>query len=260
MRYMKLLSNFLRLSPLFRDSTYRHHQHLTRMSSSSTGTTAKFQNPKFVPKQVNDYVLQHGYSETSVAEELRLETAKHPWSVMMGDPIEASMFKVLLPAIGAKKVVEVGVYTGYTTLIMAEAMGPEGKVVACDVSEEFTNIGKPYWEKAGVTDRIDLRIAPATETLQKLLDEGNGGQFDFAFIDADKKTYKVYYELLLRLIRKNGIIAIDNVLWSGKVLDDNFQDEDTVALRELTEWVHNDDRVEHVMLPFADGVTLVRKK
>ena len=153
---MRLLSSFLRLSSLFRRRNHyqQYPYYLTTMSASSptTGTptstgpttTAKFQNPKFVPKQVNEYVLKHGYSETSVAEELRIETAKHPRSVMMGDPIEASMFKVLLPAIGAKNVVEVGVFTGYTTLIMAEAMGPEGKIVACDVSDEFTSTASRY--------------------------------------------------------------------------------------------------------------------
>jgi predicted O-methyltransferase YrrM len=179
----------------------------------------------------------------------------------MGDPVEAAMFSVLLPAIGAKRVIEVGVFTGYSTLIMAQALGPEGKILALDVNEDFVSIGKPYWEKANVSDRIDLRIAPAGETLQQLLDEGQEGTFDFAFIDADKTNYKLYYELLLKLIRRNGIIAIDNVLWGGRVLDtDNFQDDETVALREISEYVYKDERVEHAMLPFADGVTLVRKK
>eukprot|EP00187_Rhodella_violacea_P010765 CAMPEP_0174913286 /NCGR_PEP_ID=MMETSP0167-20121228/80239_1 /TAXON_ID=38298 /ORGANISM="Rhodella maculata, Strain CCMP736" /LENGTH=226 /DNA_ID=CAMNT_0016158001 /DNA_START=118 /DNA_END=798 /DNA_ORIENTATION=+ len=226
------------------------------MSSSN----AKFQNPNFVTKNVNDYVLRVGFRETPIAEELRLATANHPRGGMMGDPTEAAMFKVLLPAIGAKNVIEVGVFTGYSTLVMAEALGQEGKILALDYNEEFVSIGRPYWEKAGVADRIDVRIAPAGDTLQKLLDEGQEGAFDFAFIDADKTNYKTYYEIILKLLRKNGIIAIDNVLWYGKVLDQNIQDEDTVALREISEYVFRDERVEHVMLPFADGVTLVRKK
>jgi predicted O-methyltransferase YrrM len=233
---------------------------LTKMSSSSS-STAKFENPKFVPKQVNDYVLNVGFRETSIAKELRLVTANHSRGIMMGDPVEAALFSVLLPAIGAKRVIEVGVFTGYSTLIMAQALGPEGKILALDINEDFVSIGKPYWQKANVSDRIDLRIAPAGETLQQLLDEGQEGTFDFAFIDADKTNYKLYYELLLKLIRRNGIIAIDNVLWGGRVLDtDNFQDDDTVALREISEYVYKDERVEHTMLPFADGVTLVRKK
>jgi predicted O-methyltransferase YrrM len=236
---------------------------LTQLFSSNNKNTmlnAKFQDPKFVPKQVNDYVLRVGFHESSVAEQLRLETAKHERSRTMGDPIEASMFKVLLPAIRAKKVIEVGVFTGYTTLIMAEAIGPDGKIVALDVSEEYTNIGKPYWEQAQVSERIDLIIAPASDSLQELLDKGEEGTYDFAFIDADKGGYKIYYELLLKLLRKDGIIAIDNVLWGGRVLDADINDDDTVALREISNHVHLDNRVEHVMLPFADGVTLVRKK
>lgn len=207
-----------------------------------------------------------GFNETPVAKELRLATAQHPWSVMMGDPAETAMFKVLLPAIGAKKIIEVGVFTGYTTLVMAQAIATDdetSKIVALDIQDEFVSIGKPYWEKAGVDKKIDLRLGPAAESLQKLLEEGEGqaGTFDFAFIDADKTNYKVYYELLLKLIRKNGIIAIDNVLWKGRVMDtENHNDDDTVALREINKYVQADDRVESVLLPFADGVTLVRKK
>lgn len=139
---------------------------------------------------------------------------------------------------------------------MAEAIGPDGKVVALDVSEEYTNIGKPYWEQAQVSERIDLIIAPALDSLQELLDKGEEGTYDFAFIDADKGKYKIYYELLLKLLRKDGIIALDNVLWDGKVIDADINDVDTAALREISKHIHLDDRVEHVLLPFADGVTL----
>lgn len=231
-------------------------------TTTTTIATAKFENPKIISKEINDYCLQIGHNESSVAEKLRLETAKHPRCRMMGDPIEASLFKILLPAMGAKRVIEVGVFTGYTTLVMAEAIGPKGRIVACDINEEFVNIGKPFWEQLGpkVAKRIDLRIAPASETLRGLIEDGQEDMYDFAFVDADKTSYKIYYELLLRLIRPNGIIAIDNVLWSGKVLNEEVDDEDTVALREMNEYVFQDERVEHVLLPFADGVTLVRKK
>eukprot|EP00545_Synedropsis_sp_CCMP1620_P005743 CAMPEP_0119015824 /NCGR_PEP_ID=MMETSP1176-20130426/11673_1 /TAXON_ID=265551 /ORGANISM="Synedropsis recta cf, Strain CCMP1620" /LENGTH=239 /DNA_ID=CAMNT_0006969147 /DNA_START=101 /DNA_END=820 /DNA_ORIENTATION=+ len=231
---------------------------LPRRNNSST---AKFNNPKFVSKAVNDYTLQWGFHETSIAERLRLETANHARSVMMGDPTEAALFSILLPAMGVKKVIEVGVFTGYTTLIMAQSLGEEGTIVALDVSEEYCAIGKKYWKEAGVDGKIDLRIAPAQDSLQAmLLEKGEEGTYDFAFIDADKTNYKNYYELLLKLLRPNGIIAIDNVLWGGRVLDESVTDDDTVALREMSKHVYEDERVEHVLLPFADGVTLVRKK
>jgi len=223
--------------------------------------TPKFADPKFVAKDVNDYVLKLGFRESDPVEKLRLATASHPRSVMMGDPIEAAMFGVLLPAMGAKKVVEVGVFTGYTTLILAQAVGADGKVIALDVTDEYAAIGKPYWEQAGVADRVDLRVAPAADSLRAMISNGESGTVDFAFIDADQASYEEYYELLLKLLRKDGIIAIDNVLWSGIVLTAAAEDDhDTKALQSISNIVHEDDRVEHVLLPIADGVTLVRKK
>lgn len=143
---------------------------------------------------------------------------------------------------------------------MAQSLGADGTIVALDVSEEYCSIGKKYWKEAGVDSKIDLRIAPAQESLQAMIDKGEEGTYDFAFVDADKTNYKNYYELLLKLLKPNGIIAIDNVLWSGRVLDESVTDDDTVALRDMSKHVYEDDRVEHVLLPFADGVTLVRKK
>eukprot|EP00540_Astrosyne_radiata_P011013 CAMPEP_0116825150 /NCGR_PEP_ID=MMETSP0418-20121206/1797_1 /TAXON_ID=1158023 /ORGANISM="Astrosyne radiata, Strain 13vi08-1A" /LENGTH=226 /DNA_ID=CAMNT_0004453609 /DNA_START=43 /DNA_END=723 /DNA_ORIENTATION=+ len=221
---------------------------------------AKYLDPKIVRKDVNDYVLKLGFHETEQAKALRIKTSELPKSNMMGDPTESAMFNVLLPAMGAKKVLEVGVFTGYTTLILAQAVGKDGTVVAMDITDEYPKVGEPYWKQAKVRDRIDLRIGPAAESLQGLIDDGQEGTYDFAFIDADKPSYQNYYELLLKLLRPNGIIAIDNVLWDGDVLDEKVTDEDTVALREISSYVYKDDRVEHVMLPFADGVTLVRKK
>jgi len=243
-----------------KSTPHNNTTHNNTMNTINAANTAKFQKPKFIPKETNDYVLKVGFKETKPAEKLRLETAKHRAGVMMGDPIEAAMFKVMLPAMAAKNIIEVGVFTGYTTLVMAQAAGPGAKVVALDVTDAYPSIGKPFWKEAGVEDRIDLRIAPAKESLQKMLDQGLQGTFDFAFIDADKVGYMDYYELLLQLLRKDGIIAIDNVLWSGKVYDESITDDDTVALRKLAEFVQADDRVEHAMLPFADGITMVRKK
>ncbi|KAG7345505.1 O-methyltransferase [Nitzschia inconspicua] len=228
---------------------------------SSTISQPKFLEPKIVSKPVNDYALKYGFREDPVATELRHITADHPRSRMMGDPNEAAFFSnVLMPAMNAKKIVEIGVFTGYTTLQLAKAVGEDGTVLALDVSDEFTCIGKPYWKKAGVADRIQLIIAPAVETLQKILDDGQAETFDFVFIDADKVHYGTYYELSLQLLRKNGIVAIDNTLWGGKVLDEqSHQDNDTDAIRAISKHVMTDDRVDHVLLPFADGVTLVRK-
>lgn len=234
------------------------------MSSSQAGSAgrgAKFSNPTFVSQAVNDYSMKYGFRESPAAKKLRLETAQHEWSVMMGHPVEAAFFALLLPTMGAKKLIEVGVFTGYTTLIMAQALGEgDGTIVALDVSQDYCSIGQKYWKEAGVESKIDLRIAPAAESMEKMLENGEEGTYDFAFIDADKVNYKTYYELLLKLIRPNGIIAIDNVLWSGKVADERVMDDDTVALRAISQHVLTDERVEHVLLPFADGVTLVRKK
>jgi predicted O-methyltransferase YrrM len=218
---------------------------------------AKFASQKFVQQQVFDHVMQIGFKETAATKALRLATATHPRAVMMGDPVEAALFGVLLPSMNCKKVIEVGVFTGYTTRVLAECLQSDGIVVALDITDE--HIMKELWKD--VQHKIDLRIGPAVETLKAMVaDENNLESYDFAFIDADKSSYKLYYELLLKLLRPNGLIAIDNVLWGGKVLDDSVQDEDTVALREISMHVHQDSRVVHVMLPFADGVTLVRKK
>lgn len=240
---------------------------MTTMMTTMTMTTNKTPKPlrpTFLAPEVNDYVIKVGYNESPISKALRLATAKHPHGRLMFGPAEAAMFQVLLPAIGAKRVVEVGVFTGYSTMIMAKSIDSSGTVYALDISDEYVNeIGRRYWDQENVTDRIDLRIAPAAETLESLLEDDDVGpdSIDFAFIDADKVNYKTYYELLLPLIRQNGIIAFDNVLWGGKVWDtQTYDDEITLALRDISEHVKNDTRVEHVMLPLSDGVTLVRKK
>ena len=239
--------------------------------SDNNQRKSKFESPTFLSKPVNDYRLQWGFRESEASRQLRLETSQSPKAFMMGDPTEATFFSLLLKTMGAKRVVEVGVYTGYTTLLMAQAVkdvatkggGGEAKVVALDITDEYCKeIGKKYWKEAGVEDCIDLRIGPALECLEDLLKTDGESSFDFAFIDADKGNYKAYYEALLKLVRPNGIIAIDNVLWSGRVAEPPSEQDDpsTVALREINQYVYHDDRVEPVLLPFADGVTLVRKK
>jgi len=227
---------------------------------NSSTRPAKFANPDFVAPPVHAYVQELGFKESPILQRLRLETANNPRARMMGDPSEAALFKLLISAMNVKRIVEVGVFTGYTTLAMAQSLPDSGKIVGLDVSEEFTSVGKPYWKEAGVENKIDLRLGPALESLDKMIAGGEESTYDFAFIDADKVNYEGYYERLLRLVRSNGIIAIDNVLWSGRVVDPKEQGDDTVALRQVNKIVHEDDRVEHVMLPFADGVTLVRKK
>ena len=167
---------------------------------------------------------------------------------------------LLVQMLGAKKTLEIGVFTGYSSLSVALALPPDGKIVACDVSEDWTNVARRYWKEAGVEHKIDLHLAPAVETLSQLLADGEAGTFDFAFLDADKDNYDTYYELLLPLLRPGGTIAIDNVLWSGRVIDPEVKDADTVALKELNQKLHHDERISLSMLPIADGLTLAVKR
>ncbi len=167
---------------------------------------------------------------------------------------------LLVQLIGAKKTLEVGVFTGYSSLSVALALPEDGKIIAADVSEEFTAVARRYWQKAGVADKIDLRLAPALETLDNLLASGQAETFDFAFIDADKENYDGYYERTLQLIRPGGLIAIDNVLWSGRVADPQIQDENTQIIRNLNKKLHQDERVTLSLLPIGDGLTLALKR
>jgi caffeoyl-CoA O-methyltransferase len=175
-------------------------------------------------------------------------------------PEQAQFLQFLLRLIGARRTIEVGVFTGYSALAAAEVLPPSGEIVACDVSEEYTDVARRYWEAAGVADRIDLRIAPAADTLDALLDDGQAGTFDFSFIDADKETYDTYYEQSLRLLRPGGVIALDNVFRDGRVTDPDIADESVRAIQDLNEKLHTDERVDLTMLPLADGVTLAMKR
>jgi caffeoyl-CoA O-methyltransferase len=179
---------------------------------------------------------------------------------MQISPLQGSFFSMLAASIGARRCLEVGVFTGYSALAVALALPEDGLLVACDVSEEWTAIGKPFWASAGVDGRIDLRIAPAVETLQALLDEGQQGSYDFAFIDADKENYEAYFELCLRLVREGGLIAVDNVLWGGDVLHPQQASASTRAIIAFNRARRTDARVDLSMLPIGDGVSLLRKR
>ena len=206
-----------------------------------------------------DYLLSISLREPTILTQLRQETSQMPRSIMQISPEQGQFMALLVKLIGAKKTLEVGVFTGYSSLVVALALPADGKIVACDVSEEYTNIARRYWQQAGVEDKIDLHIAPALETLDKLLTAGEAGTFDFAFIDADKGNYDNYYERCLELIRPGGLIAIDNVLWSGKVADTEIQDNQTNKIRALNRKLHQDSRITLSLVPIADGLTLAMK-
>ncbi len=211
-------------------------------------------------KNLYDYLLSVSVQEPEVLKQLRQETAQHPLEQMQIAPEQGQFMALLVQLMGAKKTLEIGVFTGYSSLVVALALPADGKVVACDVSEEYTAIARRYWQQAGVGDKIDLHIAPAVETLDRLLATGEAESFDFAFIDADKSTYEEYYERSLQLVRKGGLIAIDNVLWSGRVADPQVQDNRTNKIRALNQKLHQDPRIILSLVPIADGLTLALKR
>lgn len=192
--------------------------------------------------------------------ELREATAKMPNAGMQTGPDQVQFLQLLVRLTGARRCIEVGVFTGYSALGVAQALPDTGRIVACDVSEEYTSMAKRYWERAGVAEKIDLYLAPAAQTLDELIAGGETGRFDFAYIDADKSGYDAYYERCLALLRTNGIIAIDNVLWSGAVADTGVNDKDTAALRALNAKIGRDERVDASLLSIGDGLMVVRKR
>jgi predicted O-methyltransferase YrrM len=210
--------------------------------------------------EVHDYLLRVSLREPDVLRELREETARLERSEMQIGPEQGQLMALLVELIGARRTLEIGTFTGYSALAVALALPPEGRVLACDVSEEWTSVGRRYWKKAGVADKIDLRLGPAVDTLRGLLAEGRHDQFDFAFIDADKASYDAYYELCLQLVRPGGLIAVDNVLWSGKVADMSVTDADTEAIRRLNAKLAVDERVTLSLVPIGDGLTLARRR
>ena len=206
-----------------------------------------------------NYLLSISLRDSEVLSQLREETAKLPMSIMQIAPEQGQFMALLVKLISAKKTLDIGVFTGYSALVVALALPEDGKVIACDIDKEYTDIAKPYWEQGGVSHKIDLRIAPALETLDKLISTGQENTFDFAFIDADKRNYYNYYERALKLVRPGGLIAIDNVLWSGRVADPEDTDKRTIAIREFNQKLYQDKRVDISLVPIADGLTLARK-
>ena len=209
-------------------------------------------------EDLHAYLLKVGVREPEVLRALRAETAELPMANMQIAPEEGATLAMLVRLIGARRVLEIGTFTGYSSTAMALALPADGRMVCCDVSEEWTDIARRTWAAAGVTDKIELRLAPALDTLDDLLANDQAGTFDLCFIDANKDDYIDYYERSLRLVRPGGVICIDNVLWSGRVADPSDKDESTEAIRDLNTLIAGDERVDVAMLPVADGLTLAR--
>ncbi len=206
------------------------------------------------------YLLDVSLREPEVMRRLRDETRKLPAARMQISPEQGQFMTLLIELIGARRCLEIGTFTGYSALAVARALPADGVLVACDISAEYTDKAKPFWREAGVADRIDLRIGPAAETLDRLLADGHAGSFDFAFIDADKANYMTYFQRALDLVRSGGLICVDNVLWSGAVVDPSRDDEDTRAIRAFNKALAADARVSLSLLPVGDGLTLARKR
>jgi caffeoyl-CoA O-methyltransferase len=206
-----------------------------------------------------DYLLKFGVRENELLKELRAETSKLSGAGMQIGPDQGAFMGMLVELTGAKRALEIGTFTGYSSLCVAAAMPADGKLICCDVSEEYTTIARSYWRRAGLESKIELRIGPAVATLDALI-EAKAPAFDFVFIDADKGNYPNYYERALQLVRTGGLIAIDNVLWGGGVADPKEQDDDTKTIRALNEKVRSDERVTLSLVPIGDGLTLARKR
>ena len=220
------------------------------MSSSSINLT----------EQLYQYLLSVTLREDDAMRRCREETVGHKRASMQVSPEQGQFMSLLVKLLNAGKIIELGVFTGYSSLCMARAMPAHGKLIACDVNKEYTDKAQAYWQAAGVADRIELRLAPALDTLAALLQAGEEGSFDFIFVDAVKEEYSEYYPLNYRLLRSGGLMAIDNVLWGGKVADPDNQEAETNAIRAFNKMVHEDDRVDISMLPVGDGLTLIRKR
>jgi predicted O-methyltransferase YrrM len=206
-----------------------------------------------------EYLQKVSLREPSVLRRLREETAAHPYASMQISPEQGQFMALLVKLIGARRTLEIGVFTGYSSTVTALALPPDGRITACDVDEDFTSIARRYWDEAGVSQKIELHMAPALDTLQQLLDQGATNSYDLAFIDADKCNYPFYYEKCLQLVRPGGVILVDNVLWGGRVANQEINDEDTGGIRRLNTIIHADDRVDVSMIPIGDGLTLARK-
>ena len=220
------------------------------MSSETLNLTPRLYN----------YLLATSLREPEILKRLREETASHPRAAMQVSPEQGQFMALLVKLLDIRKVLEIGVFTGYSSTVTALAMSVDGRITACDVDPDFTSIARRYWDEAGVSEKIDLRLAPALDTLDELLETGAAGTYDMAFIDADKSNYPAYYEKCLELVCPGGVVLVDNVLWDGYVADPSIQDPDTNGIRRLNAIIHADERVDLSLLPVGDGLTLARKR
>jgi len=213
-----------------------------------------------IDARLYDYIVKVSVREPPLLARLRAETAKMREHNMQIAPDQGQFMGLLVSLIGARRCLEIGTFTGYSSLAVALALPPDGRLIACDVSDTWTAIARRYWREAGVDGRIELRLQPALKTLDELLADGQAGRFDFAFIDADKVSYADYYERVLSLLRPGGLLAVDNTLWSGKVADPKARDKDTIALKKFNAARHADERIDLSLVPIGDGLTLARKR
>jgi caffeoyl-CoA O-methyltransferase len=213
-----------------------------------------------LPADLHEYLLAVGVREPEILRDLRAETAGLPEHDMQIAPEQGAFMALLVELTGTRRYLEVGTFTGYSSLAVALALPPDGSIVCCDISREWTDVARRYWERAGVADRIELRLGPAMDSLDAMLAEGLAGSFDFAFLDADKIGYPAYTDRLLALLGSGGLLAIDNVFWGGEVANPSVDDESVRAVRQTNEMLATDGRVSLAMVPIADGLTLARKR
>lgn len=213
----------------------------------------------FIDPDLYEYILSTTLRDDPLLSDLREETARMSEGSMQISPDQGQFMAMLVKLIGVKRAIEIGVFTGYSSLCVARSLPDDGQLVACDISVEYTDTARRYWERAGVAGKIDLRIGPAVDTLDRMIHEGESGTFDFAFIDADKPNYPKYYERCLRLLRTGGVVLVDNALWGGHVADGTRNDDITSTLRKLNASAGRDSRVEVSLLPIGDGLLLARK-
>lgn len=210
--------------------------------------------------ELYQYLLSVSLRESEIAKALREETDTLEYARMQISADQAQFMALLIKLLNARNVIEVGTFTGYSALSMAQALPESGKLIACDISEEWTAIAKRYWQRANLDNKIDLHLAPALDTLNQLITEKQENHFDFAFIDADKENLKAYYQACFQLVRPGGVIAIDNVLWGGSVIDADNHEQSTIAIREFNDFINRDERVEISLVPIGDGLTLALKR
>lgn len=214
----------------------------------------------FLTSDLHDYLIRVSLRENSIMKALRQETAALPGNLMMISPEQGQLLALLATLINAKNTIDIGTYTGYSALSVAQALPADARIITCDIDNNVTPIAKRYFEKAGVADKIELRLGPALATLDTLINANQSGHFDFVFIDADKQNYSHYYEKSLVLLRSGGLVVIDNVLWKGRVIDESDQTTATQAIRQFNEALAHDERIDLTIIPLGDGMTIARKK